>query len=328
MFEIDGLKGGKAGRSGKSGALANVATKRRYLAMAFLLFAMIFLSSAQLEYEPGERMAERLFELGLGGPWIISERHPEMYDQEEETTWPSTSEFSWYSEYFSMTSFGGIEVERYYVSETPEVYAGGPGGQPLASSAYQLASSGASGLWILGTSSWTGYAIVPQGAYLRLLAHTAGGGWADLYTITPTSRLVQRSYNLYPGYSLLTFHAEEVGRYVILFSVDDRMSNAVIVDVRHGTWPVSPPGPGPQPPSYGSARVTLKSSSLKGYSVYVDGSYVGADGRGGDLRDGIFSTTVSGNQRHTIKVYGSGLTCTSNEFYESGRSYTIDVCST
>lgn len=326
MFEIYGLKGGKAGRSAKRGVQRNFATKRRYLAMAFLLFAMIFLSSAQVEYEPGERMAEHLFELGLGGPWIISERHPEMYGQEE-ATWPSNSEFSWYSEYFTMTSPGGLEVERYYASGVPEVYAGGPGGQPLASSSYQLAYAGANSLWILGASSWTGYAIVPQGAYLRLLAYSSVGGWADFYEITPANRMVQKRYSLYPGYNQLAFHAEEVGRYVILFSVDDGMSNAVIVDVRSGTWPVSPPGPGPQPPSYGSARVTLESASLKGYSVYVDGSYVGADGRGGDLRDGIYAITVSGNQRHTIKVYGSGLTCTSNEFYESGHRYTIDVCS-
>lgn len=328
MFEIDELKGAKAGRSAKRGVQRSFASKRRSLGMALLIFAMVFLSSAQLEYEPGERMAERLFELGLGGPWIISERHPELYGQEEEITWPSTStsEFSWYSEYFSMTSFGGLEVERYYVSGVPEVYAGGPGGQPIASSAHQLAYAGANGLWILGKNSWTGYAIVPKGAYLRLLAYSSAGGWADLYQITPANRMVQRSYNLYPGYSQLPFHAEEVGRYVILFSVDDRLSNAVIVDVRAGTWPVSPPGPDPY--GYGSSRVTLKSSSLKGYSVYVDGSYVGADGQGGDLRDGIFSTTVSGNQWHTIKVYGSGLTCTSNEYYESGRSYTIDVCST
>jgi len=306
-------------------------TRPKPVCIIIAVLSLIVLSSAQLEYEPGERQAERLFELGLGGPWIISEKHPEMYNSEvseEGTTWPSTSEFSWYSEYFSMTSPGGMEVDRYYVSGAPEIFAGGPGGQPLASSAYQLAYAGANGLWILGASSWTGYAIVPEGAYLRLLAYSSGGGWADFYEITPANRMISRQYSLYPGYSQLTFRADEVGRYVILFSVDDKMSNAVVVDVRSGTWPVWSPGPGPQTPSYGSARVTLKSSSLKGYSVYVDGSYVGADGRSGDLRDGIYATSVAGNQRHSIKVYGSGLTCTSNEYYESGRSYTIDVCST
>jgi hypothetical protein len=325
MFKIDGLKGGESGRSAEIGIQRNFASKCGSLSVAILIFAIVLLSSAQVEYEPGERMAERLFELGLGGPWIISEKHPEFYDKEE-TTEPSTSEFSRYSEYFSMTPFGGLEVERYSFSGGPETYVSGPGTEPMAGSAYQPTYAGANGLGIFGTRSWTGYAIVPEGAYLRLLARAPGGGWADLYTITPKGRMVQRSYNLYPGYSLLTFHAEEVGRYVILFSASERMSNAVIVDVRSGTWPVSPPGP--EPISYGYARVTLKSTSLKGYSVYVDGSYVGADGRGGDLRDGVFSTTVAGNQRHLIKVYGSGLTCTSDEFYESGRSYTIDVCST
>ncbi|HOO53062.1 MAG TPA: hypothetical protein PLX30_02380 [Methanothrix sp.] len=324
MFEIYELKGGEEGRSAKRGVQRNFATKRVPLAMTFLfllLFAVV-LPSAQLEYEPGEREAERLFELGLGGPWIISEKHPEMYGEvpKEDATWPSTSEFSTYSEYFSMTSFGGLEVERYSASGAPEVYVGGPGGQPTGS-AHQLAYAGGNGLWILGTGSRTGYAVVPQGAYLRLLAHSSSGGWADFYEITPANRMVQRSYNLYPGYSQLAFHAEEVGRYVMLFSAGEGMSNAVIVDVKSGTWPVSPPG-------YGSAWVTLKSTGLKGYSVYVDGSYVGADGRGGDLRDGVYSTAVLGNMHHTIKVYGSGQTCTSNEFFESGQSYTIKVCST
>lgn len=332
MLSFKGSCGAQAGDT-RSGTELKGKSRRwprqKLVWLSLAVLSLIVLSSAQLEYEPGEREAERLFELGFGSPWVVSERHPELYGEvPEEATWPSTSEFSWYSKYFSMTSPGGMEVERYFVSGAPEIYAGGPGGQPLASSTYQLAYAGANGLWILGASSWTGYAIVPEGAYLKLLAYSSGGGWADFYEITPANRMVQRRYSLYPGYSQLTFRADEVGRYVMLFSVDNKMSNAVVVDVRSGTWPVSPPGPGPQTPSYGSARATLKSTNLKGYSVYVDGSYVGADGRGGDLRDGIYAINVAGNQRHSIKVYGSGLTCTSNEYYESGRSYTIDVCST
>ncbi|MDF0594085.1 hypothetical protein P0O24_10885 [Methanotrichaceae archaeon M04Ac] len=323
MFEIDGLKGGEARICGK-GALRRDLAKNG-LVTACIILTMIALSSAQLEYEPGEREAEILFEMGLGGPWIMSEKHPESYGIEV-PTWPSTSEFSIYSEYFSLTAPTGMEVDRYYISGTPDIYATGPGGKPISGSYYQTYFPGAESLWILGARSWTGYAIVPQGAYLRLVAYSPGGGWATFYEITPAEKTVQKRLSIYTGYSLLTFRAEELGRYLLLFSVGDEISNAVVVDVRRGTWPASPPGPGTVPQGYGSARVTLESTSLKGYSVYLDGSRIGADGWGGDVRDGIYTFTVPGDRWHTIRASGSGITCTFNDYYESGRSYTIELC--
>jgi hypothetical protein len=247
MLEIDGSKGVQAGSSGKIVGPGELFKIGRSLTIVFLLFAMVALSSAQVGYEPGERAAERLFELGLGGPWIISERHPEMYAPEV-PTWPSASEFSIYSEYFTMTPPAGMEVERHFASGTPNIFATGPGGEPIAAAYYQTYFPGSNSLWILGARSWTGYAVVPQGAYLRLLAHSPAGGRASLYEITPAERMVQKWLMLYSGYSVLTFRAEEAGRYILLFSVGDEISNAVIVDVRRGSWPVSPPAPGPQPP--------------------------------------------------------------------------------
>lgn len=319
MSEIDELRSLTAGRSPKRGLQRNFATKFGPLSVAIFLFSMIIISSAQLGYEPGEREAERLFELGLGGPWIISERHPEMYPPENKTM-PPAPELSWYSDYFSIVSFGGREVERYYVTGTPVIYGAGPGGRPIA----LPQPPAAAGLWILGPSSWTEYAIVPKGAYLRLIALHPAGGAADLYEITPSSRAVQRRYTLYPGYSLIAFHPEEVGRHILLFSADGVTSNVVVVDVRQAAWPG--PGPGPQP-GYGSSQVTLRSANLRGYSVYVDGAYVGSDGQVGDAKDGIFTITVSGARSHTITVYGSGRTCRCDYYYESGRSYEIDLCS-
>lgn len=249
MLEIDGLKGGEARSCGKGVRRRDIA--KNGLVIAFLLFAMVALSSAQLEYEPGERAAEWLFERGLGGPWIISERHPEMYPREEDGARPWTSELSWYAEYFSMTSFPGMEVERYYLSGTPEIYRAGPAGQPLAYS-QPPAYGGGMGLWIFGSRSWTEYAIVPQGSYLRLLALHPAGGAADLYEITPSNRLVQKRLSLYPGYNLIAFRPGEAGRYLLLlFSVEEKISNVVMVDVRGAAWPVWSPGPGREPPVYG-----------------------------------------------------------------------------
>ncbi|MDF0591681.1 hypothetical protein [Candidatus Methanocrinis natronophilus] len=247
MLEIDGSEEVQAGRSGEFVRLGELSKIGRSMTIFFLLLAVISLSSAQVGYEPGEREVERLFELGLGRPWIISERHPEMYAPEVPTG-PSTSEFSIYSEYFTMTPPSMTEVERHFVSGAPDIFAYGPGGEAMDAGYYQTYFYGGNSLWILGARSWTGYAVVPQGAYLRLLAHSPAGGWASLYEITPAERMVQKRFMLYSGYSVITFRAEEAGRYILLFSVGDEASNAVILDVRRGSWPVTYPAPGPQPP--------------------------------------------------------------------------------
>ncbi|NYT01214.1 MAG: hypothetical protein GKC10_00390 [Methanosarcinales archaeon] len=53
---------------------------RSFLRLALLAALLLApLAAAQLMDEPGEARARYLFERGLGGPWIISEKHPEMY---------------------------------------------------------------------------------------------------------------------------------------------------------------------------------------------------------------------------------------------------------
>jgi hypothetical protein len=324
VFEMYRLKYPEYRSLAQKGKPVSLAQITRSLA-AILLFAIVVLPSAAIEYEPGEMEAEARFELGLGGPWIMSEMHPELYGDVEDTTWFPDSEFSPYSEYFSIASPGGMEVERYYASGLPEIYAGGSVGQLLASSAYQLAQAGENAFWILGAGSCTGYALVPQGAYLRLLAYSPGGGLAYFYDIKPQSGMAQTQYYLYPGYSQVTFRADEVGRSVLLFRAGGRLSNSVVVDVKSGSWPIPVPVAGTEPTGYGYARLTLTSATLRGYSVWVDGSYVGADGWGDDLLDGIYSFYISGNERHNVKVYGSGRTCISTDYYESGNNYTIEL---
>jgi hypothetical protein len=56
--------------------------KTKSVAVILLLFLGPFLiqtALAQVEYEPGERQAEILFDMGFGGPWIESQHHPEQY---------------------------------------------------------------------------------------------------------------------------------------------------------------------------------------------------------------------------------------------------------
>ena len=42
----------------------------RSIVLVLILSSLLFVSHAQVEYETGERMAEMLYERGIGGPWI------------------------------------------------------------------------------------------------------------------------------------------------------------------------------------------------------------------------------------------------------------------
>jgi len=91
------------------------------------------------------------------------------------------------------------------------------------------------------------------------------------------------------------------------------------------------PGPGPTPPSpYPpapgcNAQIIITSDWMRGYSVYVDGNYIGGDGRRGDHLDGTFSFSVSGNQQHTIKIQNEGFSYSQTKRYNCGNTYTIRV---
>jgi len=186
---------------------------------------------------------------------------------------PDTSQYggtevSQYSQYFSMEAptTGGSGPEKYYVSEEPSmVYFGG---QSVPYSTYQTSYGGSNSLWIQGSMGWTQYVVCPMYAYLSILAHTPGGGSTDFYEIYPDGRVRQDSYWFSPGYNRMIFQADMVGRHILLFVVNNQPSNVVIVDVRSGGW-----SPGPMP---GYAKVTVKSSRIRGYNVYVDDSYIGA----------------------------------------------------
>jgi hypothetical protein len=91
----------------------------------------------------------------------------------------------------------------------------------------------------------------------------------------------------------------------------------------------SPSSPGVvQPPilsNTGSARVIFSSSWLRGYSVLVDGSYVGGDGQGGDPLDGTYSLTVAGDQYHTLEISSGGQTYSEQGKFLSGYTYRLNL---
>jgi len=84
--------------------------------------------------------------------------------------------------------------------------------------------------WIQGASSWTQYIKCPMYARFKLLAYTRGGT-ATVREDYPDGTQVKTNFQFYPGYTRQTFTADAVGRHVIGFEINGRMSNAVIVDV-------------------------------------------------------------------------------------------------
>lgn len=232
------------------------------------------------------------------------------------------SGFSEYTQYFSMEepSSSGTAFEAYSVSgqEPSMLYFGG---KSVSYSTYKSTYGWANALWIQGSTGWTQYAVCPMGAWLRLLAYNPSGGNTDFYEIYPSGRVLHKSYWFPPGYSRMTFHADEVGRHILLFVSGNQPSNAVIVDVRSGGWPPWPPGPSPSP-SY--SRVTIKSNWLRGYNVAVDGIHECNDVSDGSL-DGMCTFTVSGNQYHNIKISNVGFSKTYYKYFKSGYHYTLTV---
>lgn len=77
----------------------------RKLGVCLLFITLLLVASvnAQVEYAPGERRAEALFNMGIGKPWLISEHAPWLYGC---ITMPARG-FS----YMFYDPFGGLAAE-------------------------------------------------------------------------------------------------------------------------------------------------------------------------------------------------------------------------
>jgi len=175
--------------------------------------------------------------------------------------------------------------------------------------------TGQNSLWIQGSSSWTQYAQVPQGSSLSLLATTSSGGNGYLYEVYPDGTLNNNGYYFYP-YNQIGFYADTVGEHLLFFVIGGQPSNVVVIDV----VPYQPP----PSPVYNYASVTISSSWLRSYNVYVDGGYEATEGTTGEPA-GVVTITVPGDQYHTVAVYGNGFSFTDSKFFNAGWAYTLNV---
>jgi plastocyanin len=176
-------------------------------------------------------------------------------------------------------------------------------------------TTGANSLWIQGASSWTQYAMVPQGSMLTMITMSPTGGQGNLYEVYPDGTLDTNGYYFYP-YNQVGFYADQVGEHQLFFNIDGQPSNVIVIDV----IAYQPPAP----PVYSFASVTISSSWLRGYNVYVDGSIQATEGMTGEP-DGIVTINVLGNQYHNIAIDGSGFTFSDYKYFNAGYAYTLNV---
>jgi len=102
-----------------------------------------------------------------------------------------------------------------------------------------------------------------------------------------------------PGWHILQYHSKGWSNYIYVYVY----------------------GAKPRPPSSGTSSVTLRSSWFKGYAVYLDGKYVGTEGSGSDLLDGIYKFRVPGNMWHTIVISKNGQSYDETGTFLSGAAY-------
>jgi len=176
-------------------------------------------------------------------------------------------------------------------------------------------TTGTNSLWIQGASSWTQYAMVPQGSMLTMITMSPTGGQGSLYEVYPDGTLDTNGYYFYP-YNQIGFYADQVGEHQLFFNIDGQPSNVIVIDV----IAYQPPAP----PVYSFASVTISSSWLRGYNVYVDGSIQATEGMTGEP-DGTVTINVPGNQYHNIAIDGSGFTFSDYKYFNAGYAYTLNV---
>ena len=147
--------------------------------------------------------------------------------------------FSPYREYYTTTGtpvVGGIisNPTKFDITQkTPSsVYYGAGVGLPYTQYASTVPSK-TNDLWIQGATNWTQYVVSPVGTWLQLVAYAPVEGPAGFYemTQTDTTSSKYKTYQFNQGYNTMNFHADQVGRHMLYFVVNNQPSNVVVVDV-------------------------------------------------------------------------------------------------
>ena len=176
-----------------------------------------------------EEFVKSLFGFGAEGGegfWF----GPEFQDVSTATTF--FSEFYMESTVPVVKTFAPVKID--VTQNVPSrIYFGS--GKEIAYTQYQstVATSRGNELWIQKGADWSQYAIVPAGSGIQFIAFAPVGGQADYYWMLQSNSLniTSKRLDLYPGYNSLNFKADEVGRHILLFVLNNQPSNAIIIDV-------------------------------------------------------------------------------------------------
>jgi len=151
----------------------------------------------------------------------------------------SYTTFSPFTEYYvtsGMPVVGGIisNPTKFDITQkTPStVYYGAGVGLPFTQYASTVPSK-TNDLWIQGATNWTQYVVSPVGTWLQLIAYAPVEGPAGFYEMiqTDTTSSKYSTYQFSQGYNTMNFNADQVGRHMLYFVVNNQPSNVVIVDV-------------------------------------------------------------------------------------------------
>ncbi len=143
------------------------------------------------------------------------------------------------------------------------------------------------------------------------------------YSAPMETRATYLGYS-YPGWFKRWFFGDVPGWHILQYYCSGWSNYVYIYVYGPGSYWVSPyPGQGiqPIPPSSGYSTVILRSDWFQGYDVYLDGSYVGTEGAGGDPLDGRYTLRVPGNRWHTIVITGNGESYDESGTFLSGYTY-------
>jgi len=188
---------------------------------------------------------------------------------------------------------GATATNKLYVSYVPQTVAGCRlyGWLPM-----WLQTSGSGPIWF--------YEWYPSGRLSVNYLGYASGGWQKKWFNGDT-----------PGWHILQYHSRGWSNYIYIY----------VYGASSGQWVDQGPITGPTPvttPSYsGTSSVTMRSSWFKGYDVYLDGKYIGTDGKGSDALDGSYSFRAPGNMWHTIVISKNGQSYDETGTFLSGASY-------
>jgi hypothetical protein len=188
---------------------------------------------------------------------------------------------------------GATTTNKLYVSYVPQTVAGCRlyGWLPM-----WLQTSRSGPIWF--------YEWYPSGKLSVNYLGYASGGWQKKWFNGDT-----------PGWHILQYHSRGWSNYIYIY----------VYPASSGRWTEQGPYAGSTPtttPSYsGTSSVTMRSSLFNGYDVYLDGKYIGTEGSGSDILDGLYSFRVPGNMWHTIVISKNGRNYDETGTFVSGASY-------